>query len=104
MSFDQWVFVGYAIFLLVGAFFGFKAGSKVSLFAGTFSGLLVLFGVMLLGKDPRNGFLFLSILNGLLCVSFLMRLLKTKKFMPSGMLLTVSAGALVFSLLRFFSA
>lgn len=90
----------YAIFLFIGAFMGLKAGSKVSLIMGLVSGVLVLLGVCWIKSDIRNGYLFLTLLNGLLTIVFVLRLLKTKSFMPSGMLLMVSLAVFVFCLTR----
>ena len=89
-------FIVYALFLFAGAFMGLKAGSRISLIMGLASGCLVLLGVYFMGLNPRNGYLFLSILNGLLTVVFLMRFLKTHSMMPSGMLLIVSLIVLIF--------
>ena len=76
----------YAILLIVGGVIGFKkAGSKISLYAGVFSGIVVGFGIYM----DSMGLIFAVSL--LLIGSFTARLLKTKKFMPSGLLLVLSA-------------
>jgi len=80
---------------------GFKKGSQVSLIAGVLSGVLVLAGVWLLGVAPHNAWIFLSCLNALLSVSFASRLIKTRKFMPSGMLLLMALAVLIFCLTHF---
>ena len=81
----------YGLFLLAGAYFGWKAGSKVSLIMGIVSGLLILAGVYYTGLNLKGGFLYLSVLSGLLAVVFLVRFLKTYTLMPAGLLLAVSA-------------
>lgn len=76
--------------LLLGAYFGFKAGSKISLFMGIGSGMIVLFGVYLIDVNGFYAYLLLTVTSGLLSVVFLIRLIKTHAFIPSGMLLSVS--------------
>ncbi|MBL8013396.1 MAG: TMEM14 family protein [Candidatus Omnitrophica bacterium] len=87
---DKLIFLGYAIFMFVGAYFGYKKGSNISLFAGLGSGLFVLIGTWLMSKNIHTGHLFLGVVTGLLTFVFLMRLIKTKSFMPSGMLFGVT--------------
>ena len=88
----------YGIILLVGAFIGWKAGSKVSLMMGLISGVLVLFGVYYSGIKLVCGYGLIALTSGVLVVTFLMRFLQTHKFMPSGMLLVLSLLALIISL------
>ena len=92
---DKIVIIGYAIFLLVGAFMGAKAGSKISLIMGLISSALVFSGYFLLAQNARDGYLAVIVVSAALSVMFLMRYLKTHKFMPSGMLLAVSVLVLV---------
>jgi uncharacterized membrane protein (UPF0136 family) len=84
----------YALLLGVGGVLGFtKAGSKISLMAGLASAALVLvaFGVALAGDSPEDGFLVGLGVAVLMAIVFLARYLKTRKVMPAGMLLAVSA-------------
>lgn len=84
----------YAVLLAVGGVMGFiKAGSKVSMVAGLASAALVCvaFGVAVGGPTPRDGFLVGLGVSCVLVVMFLQRYLKTRKWMPAGMLLVVSA-------------
>ena len=98
---DKMIIAGYGLFLLVGAFFGWKAGSKISLIMGTVSAALVFLGLYMAGTNARNGFLLLLVVSVVLCVSFAQRYLATHKIMPSGMLLAVTLAFLVFCLIRF---
>lgn len=103
MIFEQIAIIAYAIFMFIGAFFGFRAGSKISMIAGSVSGVLILIGDLILLRDLHNGYLFLLVVSGLLLVAFVQRLLKTKKMMPSGMLLIVTFlffGFILFNYLR----
>ncbi len=97
---DKIIIGGYGILLLMGAFFGWKAGSKISMIMGLASGALVLVGLYLTGTQPKNGFLFLTIVGGFLAGVFLSRFLKTHQMMPSGMLLIVSSAFVIYCLLR----
>jgi uncharacterized membrane protein (UPF0136 family) len=87
-----WVYVAL---LLVGGLMGFlKAGSKVSLItSAVFAGLLALCALGVLAVPW-----LVELLVGLLLVVFAIRLFKTGKFIPSGLMLTVTAVVL---LLRF---
>lgn len=69
-----------------------KAGSKVSLITSSVAALLLLACLFL--PVPYAGSVIYVIL-GLLLVAFVMRLKKTKKFMPSGLLCALTALTLV---------
>ena len=98
---DKFLIAAYGLFLIVGAYFGWKAGSKVSLIMGLASGLLVFVGLYLTGLNLKNGYLFLTIIGAVLTLTFVMRFLKTHHFMPAGMLLTISLIFFIFCLFRF---
>jgi uncharacterized membrane protein (UPF0136 family) len=86
----------YIVLLLVGGLIGFlKAGSKVSLItSAVFAALLVL--TTLRGVfQPAFARDFANIIMAVLLVVFAIRLAKTKKFMPSGLMLVVTIAALV---------
>ncbi len=89
----QMILAGYGVFLFLGAFMGLKAGSRVSLIMGIVVSLIVGVGVYLTESDPIQGFQILTGVSGLLALVFAIRLLKTRKFMPAGMLLIVSLAA-----------
>ena len=97
---DKWIIAGYGLFLFLGGFFGWKAGSKVSLIMGAVSGLLVFVGLYLTTINPRLGFIVLTGIGGSLSLVFLKRLIDTAKFMPGGMLLIISAAFFVYCLMR----
>ena len=81
----------YIVLLLVGGFMGFiKAGSKISLItSGISAALLALCALGILGMNVAVAIV------ALLVIVFIMRLAKTKKFMPSGMMIVMSAVTLV---------
>jgi uncharacterized membrane protein (UPF0136 family) len=85
----------YIILLFVGGMIGFlKAGSKISLITSSIAG-----AVLILTALPgvftftfrRN---LADIVMAVLLIVFTIRLAKTKKFMPSGMMLVVTLVAL----------
>ncbi len=81
----------YGLLLAAGGTMGYvKAGSRPSLIAGLASGAiaLVLLGVTF--GSPRVALMLAILLGAAMSAVFAMRLKKTGKFMPSGMLLAVS--------------
>jgi uncharacterized membrane protein (UPF0136 family) len=88
----------YIVLLIVGGLVGFlKAGSKVSLITSViFAVLLALFAAGILSW-PHGA----DVLLGLLLIVFVIRYAKTKKFMPSGLLILLTLATL---LLRLFGA
>jgi len=90
------ILITYGLFLILGGFLGFKKGSKISLIVGAVSGALVLLGVWLLTISSHPAWIFLTCLTAFLSLSFIIRLIKTRKLMPSGMLLLITIAVLVF--------
>lgn len=81
----------FGILVSLGGVFGFlKAKSKASLLSGLISGALLITCHSMSRRNPESGFLCGMVVTGLLIVVFGIRLFKTKKFMPSGMLLVLS--------------
>src|SRR5512137_92145 len=85
----------YIVLLLVGGLIGFlKAGSKVSLITSAVSAaLLILTAIPGLFAPALARGLADGIMAALLVV-FAIRLAKTKKFMPSGLMLVITGVAL----------
>lgn len=82
-----------SIIILVGGIIGFKkAKSKASLIAGVISSVLldICFGITFV--NAQAGFIAAIVVALLLEVVFIKRLLKTQKFMPSGMILLCCLG------------
>jgi uncharacterized membrane protein (UPF0136 family) len=86
----------YIVLLLAGGLYGFfKAKSKVSLItSAVFAALLVLTTLRRVFQ-PEFALGLANVLMAALLVVFAARLAKTKKFMPSGLMLVVTAAALV---------
>ena len=78
--------------ILVGAggVFGFlKAQSKASLISGIISALLLVVAYSISERNVQQGLIMGAVVSVLLCIVFGIRLAKTKKFMPAGMLLAL---------------
>ena len=94
MTTGQIVLLAYAILMLGGGLMGYRAGSRPSLVAGLASGVLLLAAWQLSRTWYEVGLGLGALLALALSVVFGMRLAKTRKLMPSGMLLAVSLIAL----------
>lgn len=86
----------YIVLLVIGGLIGFfKAKSQVSLIMSVvFAGLLILTAIPNLLKLETARFIA-DVLMAALFVVFGIRLAKTKKFMPAGMMLIITLVALV---------
>jgi uncharacterized membrane protein (UPF0136 family) len=85
----------YIVLLLVGGLFGYlKAGSKVSLITSAVSAALLVITQVngLLAPTLARG--MADVIMAALVVVFAIRLAKTKKFMPSGLMLALTGVAL----------
>jgi uncharacterized membrane protein (UPF0136 family) len=91
----------YIVLLLVGGLIGFlKAKSKVSLItSAVFAAVLVLTQTGIF--DPRVARNLVNVLLAALLVVFAIRLAKTKKFMPSGLMLVLTILVLALRNLKF---
>ncbi|MCX6896924.1 MAG: hypothetical protein NTZ16_15835 [Verrucomicrobia bacterium] len=92
----------YIVLLLVGGLIGFlKAKSPVSLImSAAFAAALIICAIpgLLDRTFARNA---VNILMAALLVVFALRLAKTKKFMPAGLMLVVTVAALALRNIRF---
>ncbi|MEM6717611.1 MAG: TMEM14 family protein, partial [Cyanobacteria bacterium P01_C01_bin.147] len=86
----------YAVLSVVGGIIGYqKAGSKPSLIAGIITGILLLVaGVGLLQMAAWASWLAIAVAL-LLVIVFIGRLLKTRKFMPAGLMVIVGVATLI---------
>ena len=89
-NFTNMVLWIYIVLLLVGGLIGFlKAGSKVSLISSSvFAAVLVLTQTGIF--EPAVARNLVNVLLAALLVVFAIRLTKTKKFMPSGLMLVLT--------------
>ncbi len=86
----------YIVLLIGGGLVGYlKAGSRVSLIASLAFGILL----TMVNIGVIRSFYVADVLVALLIAVFIMRYVKTKKFMPSGLMIVLSAAALGLMLL-----
>lgn len=95
MVFGQVVLLVYAILMVAGGLAGARSGSRVSLVAGSVSGLALLVALLVSLFAPAPGFWFGAGIALVLCGVFGTRLAQTRKVMPAGMLLGLSAVGLL---------
>ena len=92
----------YIILLLVGGLFGFfKAGSKVSLITSAVAAALLIVTTSHAIFQPAFATALADVIMAALLVVFAIRLTKTRKFMPSGLMLAVTVVALALRHLHF---
>ena len=89
----------YGVLMLGGGFFGYaKAGSKMSLIMGIVSAVFIFAGLYLSRSNVRVGYGLIAATSVLLTFTFLIRLVKTGSFIPSGMLVILSVIAVIISI------
>ncbi|MEM7062875.1 MAG: TMEM14 family protein [Cyanobacteria bacterium P01_B01_bin.77] len=77
----------YGILAIVGGIVGYlKSGSKPSLISGIVSGLLLVIGALRAVQGSLSGLWVVKIVTLALIIVFVVRLVKTKKFMPAGLM------------------
>lgn len=91
--------IAYGIVAIVGGIIGYvQAKSKASLISGSISGLLLLFaGAMQLQGHTWGQILAIAV-TLILVIVFTIRLAKTRKFMPAGLMTGLGVAALVIML------
>ena len=78
----------YGVVAIVGGFIGFvKSQSKVSIISGTISGAGLLIAGAAATQNQEWGKIAGMAIASLLVIVFMVRLIKTKKFMPAGLMI-----------------
>ena len=91
LPFTSAVILTFAAILVVGGFIGWrKSGSRISLTSSLISAVLLSIAYRLSLSSPAGGTLMGALVALALTALFAWRLRKTKKFMPSGMMLLLS--------------
>jgi uncharacterized membrane protein (UPF0136 family) len=81
----------YAVLVFAGGLMGYlKAGSKMSLISGVASAAVLAAAFWRAQSYRVQGLWIAAGVAGLLTIVFLIRFLKTRSFMPSGMMLVLS--------------
>jgi uncharacterized membrane protein (UPF0136 family) len=92
----------YIAFLLIGGLIGFfKAQSAVSLVSSAVAAAILVLISIPGFLQPGTATALADLVMAVLLVVFAVRLAKTKKFMPSGMLIVATGLALLFRHIRF---
>ncbi|MEA5578273.1 TMEM14 family protein [Anabaena sp. UHCC 0451] len=95
---------GYGILAFVGGIIGYtQAKSKVSLISGIISGLLIIIAAYCQFQGQTWGLTLAAVVTGILVVFFAFRLVKTRKFMPAGLMIILGMLALTVILNQIFA-
>lgn len=99
-----WSIFGYALIVGIGGVFGYmKAKSTKSLLAGLISGVILLIAWFLATKTPTVGLGLATLMAAVLLVVFITRFIRTRKFMPAGMMMLLNLVAMVVFLAGWFN-
>jgi uncharacterized membrane protein (UPF0136 family) len=86
--------IAYGLLAIIGGIIGYKqAQSKMSLISGSVSGVLLVLGGILQLQGINAGLILAAAIAAVLLVVFTIRLSKTRKFMPSGLMLIAGIAA-----------
>ncbi len=97
--------LAYGITTIVGGMIGYiQAGSKVSLFSGSISGLLLIIAAFAQFQGQTWGLLLATFVTAVLVVVFALRLVKTRKIMPAGLMTGLGVIALALMMNQFIAA
>lgn len=87
--------IAYGILAIVGGVIGYvQAQSKVSLISGSISGLLLIISGVSQLQGQAWGLILATAVTALLVIVFAVRLAKTRKFMPAGLMSLLGLAAL----------
>lgn len=91
--------IAYGILAIIGGIIGYiQAQSKASLISGIISGALLIIGGVIQLQGQAWGLLLATVVTVGLIIVFGMRLTKTRKFMPAGLMAILGLAALVIML------
>ena len=87
--------IAYGILALIGGIMGYaQAQSKMSLISGSISGLLLIVSGVLQLQGQAWGLILATVVTAILILVFVVRLAKTRKFMPAGLMMLLGVPAL----------
>ena len=86
----------YGILALIGGIMGYmKVKSRLSLVSGVISGLLLIIATIFQYQGIPWSLTLAQLVTGILILVFLLRLIKTQKFMPAGLMLIAGIAAMI---------
>ena len=95
--------IAYGVLALIGGIIGYvQAQSKASLISGSISGLLLIIAGVMQLQGQGLGLILATVITAVLVIVFAIRLTKTRKFKPAGLMSLlglVSLGVMVSELL-----
>jgi uncharacterized membrane protein (UPF0136 family) len=87
---------GYGILVIIGGIIGYiQVKSKVSLVSGSISGLLIILAAYGQLQGISWGLIVAGLITAMLVTLFAVRLAKTRKFIPAGLMVIFGAVTLV---------
>lgn len=96
MSLGTIATIAYGILAIIGGIAGYvKAQSRISLMAGVGSGILLLLGAFLQVQGFGWALIFSLFISVVLVIAFVGRYIKTKQFMPAGLMIILGVFAIV---------
>ncbi|MGJ3246241.1 MAG: TMEM14 family protein [Elainellaceae cyanobacterium] len=88
--------IAYGVLALVGGIIGYtKAKSLPSLISGVISGALLILGGTIAGLGANWGMALSMVVTAILVIVFVVRLTKTRKFMPAGLMVIVGVAVFI---------
>lgn len=91
--------IAYGILAIIGGIIGYvQAQSKASLISGSISGLLLIFSGWVQLQGQAWGLVLATVVTTILVIVFAIRLAKTRKFMPAGLMTALGVASLVIML------
>lgn len=99
MSTEAIAAIAYGLLAALGGIFGYmQARSKPSLISGLISGILLIIAGLASNAGVAWGLPLAVAIAALLVIVFIVRLIKTRKFMPAGVMIIAGAIALILML------
>lgn len=91
-----WSILIYGVVVLLGGVMGYiKAKSQVSLLSGVGSGIALVIAWFICTQNSMAGLALAALLGLILSIVFIMRFIRTRSFMPSGLMMLLSMAATV---------
>ena len=95
-----WIILVYGCLVALGGILGYlKAKSNMSLISGLVSGVALLATWFFARTTPTTGLGLATLIAGILLIIFIVRFVRTRKFMPAGLMMILSlVSGIVFGL------